>query len=298
MPWFFLAVILTCYFTTRYHECCDTSNDALNFLSVFCAWTAVCWTVIRDVWSHMGKFRLLFSVSMLLMLILNMRSCTWATWFTRFSIWVAHFRQTQDHCLRFVSSVCICLSCLLTLKLHCSHHGVAGWAAAPPTAIAGGTVNDLFLERERAAAMAFYVSMPLLGVDLKLLLIFFLFIYDFDRLRCGSNRRRFYCTTYRPQIHLHHHECFMWRCSSDWYSMLEGNLCSRHSLAPREDVSGFGEGRPDPFAQEQIHLAQTLAQSQPPCDIAFPQLHLFHFESVSRHVSIRNLQFYAAGHSD
>jgi len=40
---------------------------------------------------------------------------------------------------------------------------LAGWAAAPPTAIAGGTINDIFFERERAAAMALYVAMPLLG---------------------------------------------------------------------------------------------------------------------------------------
>jgi hypothetical protein len=46
-----------------------------------------------------------------------------------------------------------------------SLHIIAGWAAAPPTAIAGGTVNDLFSDRDRAAAMAFYVAMPLIGVS-------------------------------------------------------------------------------------------------------------------------------------
>jgi hypothetical protein len=40
---------------------------------------------------------------------------------------------------------------------------VAGLAAATPAAVAGGTVNDIFTERERAAAMAFYVAMPLIG---------------------------------------------------------------------------------------------------------------------------------------
>jgi len=48
-------------------------------------------------------------------------------------------------------------------------HTIAGWAAPPPTAIAGGTVNDLFSDRERAAAMAFYVAMPLIGAHIYII---------------------------------------------------------------------------------------------------------------------------------
>ncbi|KIM71778.1 hypothetical protein PILCRDRAFT_16737 [Piloderma croceum F 1598] len=40
---------------------------------------------------------------------------------------------------------------------------LSGFAAAPPSAIAGGTINDLFAERERAAAMAFLLVTPLIG---------------------------------------------------------------------------------------------------------------------------------------
>ena len=67
-------------------------------------------------------------------------------------------------------------------------HTIAGWAAAPPTAIAGGTVNDLFSDRERAAAMAFCVAMPLIGAHIYYLSILIMFtICDFLKFhrRCG-----------------------------------------------------------------------------------------------------------------
>jgi MFS family permease len=60
------------------------------------------------------------------------------------------------------------------VELHDSRHIIAGWAAAPPTAIAGGTVNDLFSDRDRAAAMAFYVAMPLIGVSKDIVFLYIL----------------------------------------------------------------------------------------------------------------------------
>ena len=38
-----------------------------------------------------------------------------------------------------------------------------GWAAAAPEAVGAATVNDLFVDRERAVAMAIYVTGPLIG---------------------------------------------------------------------------------------------------------------------------------------
>lgn len=35
-----------------------------------------------------------------------------------------------------------------------------------------------------------------------------------------------------------------------------------------------------------------MAQSQSPCDIAYPKFHLLYLELVSRHVSIRHLQYH------
>jgi hypothetical protein len=40
---------------------------------------------------------------------------------------------------------------------------IGGWAAAAPEAVGGATVNDLFEDRERAVAMAVYVTGPLIG---------------------------------------------------------------------------------------------------------------------------------------
>jgi hypothetical protein len=42
---------------------------------------------------------------------------------------------------------------------------VGGWAAAAPEAVGGATVNDLFLDRERAGAMAFFIAGPLVGAN-------------------------------------------------------------------------------------------------------------------------------------
>jgi MFS family permease len=40
---------------------------------------------------------------------------------------------------------------------------LSGWAAAAPTAVGGATINDLFVDRERAVAMAVYIAGPLIG---------------------------------------------------------------------------------------------------------------------------------------
>jgi hypothetical protein len=40
---------------------------------------------------------------------------------------------------------------------------LAGWAGAAPIAVGGGCVSDLFVERERAAAMALFSLGPLIG---------------------------------------------------------------------------------------------------------------------------------------
>jgi predicted MFS family arabinose efflux permease len=40
---------------------------------------------------------------------------------------------------------------------------LAGWAGSAPIAVGGGNVSDLFVERERAAAMALFVLGPLIG---------------------------------------------------------------------------------------------------------------------------------------
>jgi len=40
---------------------------------------------------------------------------------------------------------------------------IGGWAAAAPEAVGAATVNDLFADREKAVAMAVYVTGPLIG---------------------------------------------------------------------------------------------------------------------------------------
>jgi hypothetical protein len=51
-------MILTCYFVARYHEFCNFVHDALNFLSLICAWATIRRTIIRNLWSSMGKLSL------------------------------------------------------------------------------------------------------------------------------------------------------------------------------------------------------------------------------------------------
>ena len=38
-----------------------------------------------------------------------------------------------------------------------------GWAASAPLGVAGGTIDDLFCDREKATSMAIFTAMPLLG---------------------------------------------------------------------------------------------------------------------------------------
>lgn len=49
------------------------------------------------------------------------------------------------------------------LDATCSFYYLAGWAGAAPIAIGGGSVGDLFSERDRAGAMALYSLGPLIG---------------------------------------------------------------------------------------------------------------------------------------
>ena len=63
---------------------------------------------------------------------------------------------------------------------------IAGWAAAAPTAVGGATINDLFVDRERAVAMAVYIAGPLIGANVWRFFIFSLFtICDFSGFVIG-----------------------------------------------------------------------------------------------------------------
>jgi hypothetical protein len=101
--------------------------------------------------------------------------------------------------------------------------------------------------------------------------------------------RGFHRAKYRLQIRIHCHERVVWLGSFDLHPILAGDLCSRHSLKIDKHVLNPREGGPDTYTQEPIHLAYPVAQSQPPCDFAFPQFHLLHLEPVPRHVSIQRL---------
>jgi len=57
------------------------------------------------------------------------------------------------------------------IKLHCSSHIIAGLAASAPIAVVGGSINDLFSDRERALAMSIYTFMPIIGAYIKYLSI-------------------------------------------------------------------------------------------------------------------------------
>jgi hypothetical protein len=99
-----------------------------------------------------------------LRLISNSRFCISVFWSMQFSTWLAHLHRRQGLWLLSDSLVCISPRPSLYISLlNCTAHGIAGWAAAPPAAIAGGTVDDLFSERERGLAMALYVTMPFAG---------------------------------------------------------------------------------------------------------------------------------------
>jgi hypothetical protein len=58
---------------------------------------------------------------------------------------------------------------------------IAGWAAGPASAIAGGTVDDLFSERERGLAMALCTIMPFIGTYTQSLFVSVLTKYDLIR---------------------------------------------------------------------------------------------------------------------
>ena len=51
-----------------------------------------------------------------------------------------------------------------TGSIHINLFASAGLAGSAPLAIGGGSVADLFSERERATAMALYIFGPLLGM--------------------------------------------------------------------------------------------------------------------------------------
>ena len=44
------------------------------------------------------------------------------------------------------------------------HRNVGGLAGAAPVSVGGGSVSDLFSERERAGAMAAFLFGPLMGI--------------------------------------------------------------------------------------------------------------------------------------
>jgi hypothetical protein len=89
----------------RYHGFYDSGNDSLHLLPLSRSVTANNCTVIRDVWPKMGKLNLQGFVSMLLGLILILRSCISVTCFKASATWLALMRRIPDLCLCFGSSV-------------------------------------------------------------------------------------------------------------------------------------------------------------------------------------------------
>ena len=71
-----------------------------------------------------------------------------------------HTPQRQAHLSPFAFYVSILHIIPILVNLYIS----AGFAGSAPIAIGGGSVSDLFSERDRASAMALYTFGPLLGV--------------------------------------------------------------------------------------------------------------------------------------
>ena len=71
-----------------------------------------------------------------------------------------HTPQRQAHLSPFAFYVSILHISPILVNLYIS----AGFAGSAPIAIGGGSVSDLFSERDRASAMALYTFGPLLGV--------------------------------------------------------------------------------------------------------------------------------------
>jgi hypothetical protein len=118
------SVRLTYTLTARYHEIYNFGNDPLDFFLVICPWAAICRTLVRNVWPHMGKLDFQFVCLSIADADANLRFCTSVTWFMQFLIWVAHFRRTQDPCLRSVSFVGT-LPAWSVISLNCTTHGIS-----------------------------------------------------------------------------------------------------------------------------------------------------------------------------
>jgi hypothetical protein len=135
--------------------------------------------------------------------------------------------------------------------------------------------------------MALYVVGPLIGAYLWRLRVFIFpgLIRSFFRYRDMSNCGRLYRTNHRLQICLRRLERIVLHSSLDRHPNLEGNLRPSHSIETGE-VFGSRESGSDPYSQKRIHLARAGAQSQSPCDVTYPQLHLLHSKSIPCTVSI------------
>lgn len=89
----------------RYHGFYDSGNDSLDLFPLSRFDPSIHCTAIRDVWPKMGKLNLQLSASVLLRLMLILRSCISAICFKASATWLALMHRIPYLCLRFGSSV-------------------------------------------------------------------------------------------------------------------------------------------------------------------------------------------------
>jgi len=169
-------------FSVRYHKYRHCGYDTLGFLSLICPCTYDFRTLIWDVWPQMGNCFCSIVWYCVTETDFNLRSSTSLICSMRPSTWLVHLRRTQGLWLLAVSLVSTSSHLYIdnwTPLL--TTHVIAGCAAGPATAISGGTVDDLFSERERGLAMALYVIMPFIGAYTQSLFVSMLIKYDLIR---------------------------------------------------------------------------------------------------------------------
>lgn len=135
----------------------------------------------------------------------------------------------------------VCFSNIFPSKSDRRKH-TAGLSGSAPIACGGGSVSDLFSERDRASAMAVYSLGPLIGMSpcptpwVRLHEIFI------NRTRCGTHSWRFYFRVNRDEIYLRRYSRLLRNCRLGWYSVTAGDLRACYPSSDGQEFVGSREG--------------------------------------------------------
>lgn len=146
--------------TFQHHESDAAGVDSERVSYHFRSWSTPFGSAIRNLWPYLGKRSLYAHTS------------------ERHSLFGADFAHMQSNVSRLQHWLWLCTDdrgtdrspytvYVLLVILYATHSdtatSIAGFVGSAPVAIGGGTVSDLFSDRDRANAMAVYSLGPLLG---------------------------------------------------------------------------------------------------------------------------------------